>query len=78
MAHFEIFRKNMFLKKNSFNFLCVNFDTLYTKYTFNMAKCQNLLFLLVPAAGWPIYPPKVAHIAPLSGPYSAQVAHMPP
>ena len=51
MAHFEIFRKNMFLKKNSFNFLCVNFDTLYTKYTFNMAKCQNLLFLLVPAVG---------------------------
>ena len=50
MAHFEIFRKNMFLKKNSFNFSCVNFDTLYTKYTFNMAKCQNLLFLLVPAA----------------------------
>ena len=53
MAHFEIFRKNMFLKKNSFNFLCVNFDTLYTKYTFNMAKCQNLLFLLAPAVWSP-------------------------
>ena len=47
MAFFGIFRKYMFFKKKSFILLCVNFDTLYT---FNMAKCQNLLFLLALAA----------------------------
>ena len=46
MAFFEIFRKNLFFEKKSFILLCVNFDTLYTLYTINMAKCENLLFLL--------------------------------
>ena len=46
MAFFEIFGKNMFFEKKSFILLCVNFDTLYTLYTINMAKCENLLFLL--------------------------------
>ena len=50
MAFFEIFRKYMFFEKKSFILLCVNFDTLYTLYIFNMAKCQNLLFLLALAA----------------------------
>ena len=51
MAFFEIFGKNMFFEKKSFILLCVNFDTLYTLYTINMAKCENLLFLL-PLAVW--------------------------
>ena len=51
MSFFEIFRKNLFLKKKSFISLCVNFDTLYNLYTINMAKCENLLFLL-PLAVW--------------------------
>ena len=50
MAFFEIFRKNLFFKKKSFISLCVKFDTLYTLYTINMAKCENLLFLLPLAA----------------------------
>ena len=51
MAFFEIFGKYMFFEKKSFILLCVNFDTLYTLYIFNMAKCQNLLFLLALADG---------------------------
>ena len=54
MAFFEIFRKNLFLKKKSFISLCVNLDTLYNLYTINMAKCENLLFLL-PLAAWGLY-----------------------
>ena len=50
MAFFEIFGKYMFFEKKSFILLCVNFDTLYTLYTINMAKCENLLFLLPLAA----------------------------
>ena len=46
MAFFEVFGKYMFFEKKSFILLCVNFDTLYTLYTINMAKCENLLFLL--------------------------------
>ena len=52
MAFFEIFGKNMFFEKKSFILLCVNFDTLYTLYIFNMAKCQNLLFLLALAVNF--------------------------
>ena len=57
MAFFKIFRKYLFLEKKSFISLCVNFDTLYSLYTFNMAKCQNLLFLLALAVKPPPKPP---------------------